>query len=169
MRHAMTPDRYALRKGFTLIEMLTVVVIITLLLATSASSFSKARLLAKRSKAQSEMSELLTAIQQYITQFGMDSKWSGRQLASDSLLDPLVNNDAKIVFFNLNFTGDLSTMEGGRLLNDPWGNPYVLHFGSGSGGTMGLSTGATGGTANGRVIGVRTSMSFPNHNHRLAQ
>ncbi len=163
----MSSERRHLRSGFTLVEMLTVVVIISLLLATSASSLSKARLIARRTKAQSEMSELLNAIQQYITQFGMADAWSGRQLASQGVLDPLVNNPAKIVFFNLNFTGDTETLEGGSALNDPWGNPYFLHFGGGTSGTIGLSGGGGGG--NDKTIAIRTSISFPNHNHRLAE
>lgn len=113
--------------GFTLAELLTVVTIIALLMMASFGALSRARVLAKRTKAEAQLRELVNAWQQYYVTYGQwpSSIRPGQTvIANSSTLSPLINpNDSNnkygVVFFNFDGTG---------AFNDPWGNAYQLGF-----------------------------------------
>ncbi len=138
--------------GFSLIEMLAVVVIITLLLGTAASSLTKARQLAKKAKAESELREMVDAFQQYIALYGEEDLPVGdNQPVTADLLRPLTENTRNIVFLNVNLRNNEDGSEETEY-KDPWNNPYEISFGKSS--------------PNTRLIIMRSSISFPNADHR---
>lgn len=115
------------KNGFTLPELLTVITIIALLMMASFGTLGRARVLAKRTKAEAQLRELVNAWQQYYVTY---SQWPsnirpGSPIETNSsTLSPLINpNDANnkfgVVFFNFDGTGKFS---------DPWGNAYKLTF-----------------------------------------
>jgi prepilin-type N-terminal cleavage/methylation domain-containing protein len=135
------------RAGFSLIEMLTVIVIITLLMGTAASSLSKARQLAKKAKAESELRELVSAFQQYVSLYGEAELTAGEnQTVTDTLLQPLLQNTRNITFLNVNLPA------GETEYKDPWGNPYEISVGKSD--------------VNQRAIIMRSSIAFPNADHK---
>ena len=112
------------RQGFTLVEMLTVIVLISILMMAAGLSLRKANQLAKSTKAEAECRELVNALLEYRATFG---KWpdgaAGEQEAKAGFLKPLIDskeNARGIVFLNL-------TLTSGEW-NDPWGNPYKIYF-----------------------------------------
>ena len=126
IRHSTFGIRHSrLRGGFTLVEMLAVIVLISILMAAAGMSIRKAHQLAKNTKAEAECRELVNALLEYRATFGNWPKGasSGQQDVSASFLKPLVNagdNARGIVFLNL-------TLSSGQW-NDPWGNPYRVYF-----------------------------------------
>lgn len=113
--------------GFTLAELLAVMLIISLLMTASFGSLFRARELAKRAKAEAELREMVNAWGQYYTTYW---KWpasvgNGREVdVTANLLAPLTdpaNGDNKygIVFLNFSGTGAYT---------DPWGGTYRLTF-----------------------------------------
>lgn len=116
------------RAGFTLAELLAVMLIISLLMTASFGSLFRARELAKRAKAEAELRELVNAWGQYYTTYWEwpASVGNGREVdVTANLLAPLVdpsNGDNKygIVFLNFSGTG---------AYKDPWGGTYKLTFG----------------------------------------
>ena len=118
------------KSGFTLVEMLAVVVLIAILMAAAGMSVRKANQIAKNAKAEAECRELVNAILEYRSVYG---EWpggdsaKGEVKATENFLKPLINasdNDRGIVFLNLTLTDNV--------WNDPWGHPYVIFFPDGS-------------------------------------
>lgn len=112
------------RAGFTLIEMLTVIVLISILMTAAGLSVRKARQLAKNTKAEAECRELVNAMLEYrATYGGWPNDAKGELEVSYSFLKPLIDggsNPRGIVFLNLSLTsGDW---------RDPWGSPYKVHI-----------------------------------------
>ena len=110
--------------GFTLIEMLSVIVLIGILMSAAGFSIRKANELSRNTKAEAECRELVNALLEYR---GIYQKWpddaSGEQEATASLLEPLTDpkkNPRGLVFLNLTLTE--------RTWNDPWGRPYKIYF-----------------------------------------
>lgn len=121
--------RLSAKAGFTLVEMLSVVLLISILMASAGMSVRKANHLAKNAKAEAECRELVNAMLEYHSLYG---KWPGDKKgevpATADVLKSLINsaeNDRGIVFLNLTMTD--STW------NDPWGQPYHIFFHDGSG------------------------------------
>lgn len=117
------------RAGFTLPELLTVITIIALLMMASFGGLTRARALAKRTKAETQLRQMISAWEQYFVLYqewpsGVDGQ-TGITVTSN-MLEPLTNpdhsdNEHGVVF--LNFTGN------GPVL-DPWGTPFHLSFNS---------------------------------------
>ncbi len=117
------------KDGFTLVELLTVICILVLLMSASFGALTRARELAKVSKASAQLRELVNAWTQYYTTYWA---WPDRvegakdEEVTDKLLGPIIdsnddNNEYGIVF--------LSYTPGAGKYYDPWGSPYRLSFG----------------------------------------
>lgn len=117
------------RSGFTLVEMLVVTAMIGLLMTVCAMSAQKARTLARKTKAEGEMREMVNAWLQYQAFYG---KWPEKAKgkidvdATQELLDPISNasssdNPLGVVFFGV-------TLPAGQKFCDPWGTPYRISF-----------------------------------------
>ena len=119
-------SRHSCRSGFTLMEMLTVIVLIGILMAAAGMSIRKAHQIAKNTKAEAECRELVNALLEYRATF---REWpdgaSGEQDVTADFLKPLTDgkeNARGIVFLNLTLTSGNGTW------NDPWGKPYKVYF-----------------------------------------
>jgi prepilin-type N-terminal cleavage/methylation domain-containing protein len=120
------------RTGFTLMEMLTVMVIISILIGVTGMAMVKARELARRTRAETELREMVSAWLQYHQLYkelpsvvrGKDNLNTTREV-----LDPLINaqnqkdNPRGIVLLNpkLPFNARDEYI-------DPWGTFYRLSF-----------------------------------------
>ncbi len=124
----LRPSTFVLRpfrSGFTLIEMLTVIVLIGILMTAAGLSVRKAMELSRNTKAEAECRELVNAILEYRETF---HEWptespAEEETATASFLKPLIDpseNSRGLVFLNLTLT-DSSW-------NDPWGQPYKVYF-----------------------------------------
>ena len=109
--------------GFTLVEMLTVILLIGILMSAAGLSIRKANELSRKTKAEAECRELVNALLEYRAVY---RKWpddaSGEKEASAKFLKPLTEpteNARGLVFLNLTLTE--STW------NDPWGQPYKVY------------------------------------------
>lgn len=120
--------------GFTLPELLTVVTIIALLMMASFGALTRARVLAKRTKAEAQLRELINAYEQYYATYGDWPSFiqTGHALKVNSnVLRPLTDpnyaaeNPSGIVFLNINHTDEFL---------DPWKRPYELMFETGKSG-----------------------------------
>lgn len=117
------------RFGFTLVEMLVVTTMIGLLMTVSVMSAQKARTLARRTKAEAELREMVNAWLQYQAFYGEwpgDAKGKVDIEATDKLLGPIIdpkNNDNPlgVVFLGV-------TLDQGDSFLDPWGVPYRVSF-----------------------------------------
>ena len=135
------------RAGFTLVEMLAVMVLISILMTATGLSMRKANLIAKNTRAEAECRELVNALLEYRSLYG---DWPGGEKARGEVearycfLDPLIASSKKcsgIVFL-------LLTLDTGEKWLDPWGNPYVIFFPDGS-------------TTKPRRTALETCVSFP--------
>ena len=136
--------RFRLRTGFTLVEMLAVIVLIGILMMAAGMSIRKAHHLAKITKAEAECRELVNAMLEYRAAFH-EWPFSGNGPVSVDDLKPLTDasaNDRGIVFLNLSLTSGE--------WKDPWGNPYEVHF--------------PGGKDSSHKVGIETRVSFPFRN-----
>lgn len=113
--------------GFTLPELLAVIAIVASLMMASFGSLQRARHLAKRTKAEAQLRELVNAWEQYfVTYSAWPSNLDGQNGVDTTArnLAPLtspndVNNSLGIVFLNFDGTGSFT---------DPWGKAYKLSF-----------------------------------------
>ncbi len=113
------------RNGFTLVEMLTVIVLIGVLMTAAGLSVRKANELSRNTKAEAECRELVNAILEYRETFHAwpVDKPSEEEEATSTFLKPLIDpsgNSRGLVFMNLTLTD--------RTWNDPWGRPYRVYF-----------------------------------------
>lgn len=117
--------------GFTLPELLTVIAIIALLMMASFGSLRRARELAKRTKAEAQLRELVNAWEQYFVTYGKwPSSLDGQKNVTTTAnnLKPITdpsdsNNNLGIVFLNFE-----PTARDHSEFRDPWGKAYRLSF-----------------------------------------
>lgn len=113
------------RDGFTLIELMTVICILALLMMASFGSLRKARELAKKAKAETQLRELVNAIHEYFITYDELPIENARDMeVNASALEPLTTADGNahgIVFLNFSGTG---------YYEDPWGSPYRITTGT---------------------------------------
>ena len=125
MREKLT----TLRFGFTLIEMLVVTTMIGLLMTMSVMSASKARMLARKTKAEAELREMVNAWLQYQSFYGQWPSVAKGKIdtpVDEKMLGPIIDpanneNPLGVVFFN-------ADTENGKKFLDPWGHPYRVSF-----------------------------------------
>lgn len=121
------------KKGFSIVELLVVLVIMGTLMAVFVTSFSNAQKKAKISKAETEVKEIHKAILAYENE------------SDDHTLPTRDNQDADIstIGFLLgggsNDSGEIpavlmAQLKGGQKMLDPWGTPYKIVIREGSGG-----------------------------------
>ncbi len=123
-RAGAVPPTHRTRSGFTLIELMTVICILALLMTASFGSLRKARELAKKAKAETQLRELVNACSEYFVTYNQLPIENARDMeVNASLLEPLTSADGNtygIVFLNFSGTGNY---------NDPWGSPYRITTG----------------------------------------
>ncbi len=147
------------RRGFTLVEMLTVIAIATILMTMIAGGLIKAREMARRARAETELRELVAAWLQFY-QFNENEWPSGVDTSGNpvpvtfDMLAPLIDPQQAVrgvVLLNVR------RPEGEKYYRDPWGRPYLLSFKK-------VDVGGKGEIA----AALRTSVSFPNRERRAA-
>jgi len=111
--------------GFTLVEMLTVVGMLGILMATSATAISRARVQARVAKANTEVRQLIGAFIAYEAAYDgwpVAPPEGGADIeATQTVLKELLGEgENKVVFLN-------AQMKDGAF-RDPWGVPYKLRF-----------------------------------------
>ncbi len=118
------------RAAFTLVEMLVVVALAAILMSMVVGSLAQARELAKRTKAEAQLRELITAWHEYFILYGewpndvadrLNVPMTYSEL--DALIDPdnTAENERGLVLLNV-------TLKPGEGYKDPWGNVYKLSF-----------------------------------------
>ena len=116
------------REGFTLAEMLVVIVIIAILIGMMGGAFIQARNVAKRGRGETQLRELVKAWNDYYLTYGtFPPKMNQTVEMSYDTLQPLfasdlADNPKGIAFLSLNIAS-------GAKYCDPWGNPYNITFG----------------------------------------
>ena len=108
------PRRRRLAPGFTLIEIMVVILILGLLATIVVQSLKGATDKAKRTKAEADISELKTALDRYYLD-------NGYYPTSDQGLSSLISAPTS-------GRQPANYEQGGyieKIPNDPWGNPYV--------------------------------------------
>jgi prepilin-type N-terminal cleavage/methylation domain-containing protein len=136
------------RTGFTLIEMLMVVVVIGILLGLLSTAILRARHNAKRTRAAADRKTLLAAVQAFHHEYGAwpcpapsgsfeDRVYGGEDdYGENSVVIGLLRpesgaNKHNIQFLNLGeyrFDSADGTYESGANVVDPWKNPYRITF-----------------------------------------
>ena len=112
------------RKGFTLIEMLTVVAIIGMLAALLTTAATTARRRARRAQAEAEVRELAKAWKSYwvIFQAWPFSPIEGRPMDATAMGYLMGNNPQGLKLLDV---GEEALIEGYK---DPWGELYRVDF-----------------------------------------
>ena len=160
--------RQRVRAGFTLIEMLVVIAIIGILMTVLASSLMQAKNHARRTKAETQLREMISAFISYYNAYGAwPEGFSGGDVrVTEALLQPLLDpahedNDLGLVFLNKTFT-EIEKARSQRLYPgyvyylDPWDQPYELTFDA--------AALPSGGSTN--RIAQTVSVWFPNKDRR---
>ncbi len=134
----MTRNRKKLEKGFTLIELMIVIVIIGILATLLVPKIMEAPEEAKRTKAKADIKTIESALKLYKID-------TGNYPTTEQGLDALIRKpDMAPVPKRWREGGYL---EGDSVPKDPWGNPYYYTASTTSGGTLGTSsTPGTSGT-----------------------
>jgi prepilin-type N-terminal cleavage/methylation domain-containing protein len=138
----------ALRAGFTLVEMLVVIVIIAILIGMLGGAYIQARNHAKRGRAETQLRELVKAWNQYyMTYTNFPSSGTVPVPMTYANLQPLLASDTTdnpkgIPFLSI-------SLQSGATYCDPWGNPYYITFGS---------------QQAPQEVAMRIAVSFPNRN-----
>jgi general secretion pathway protein G len=106
-------SRRTQQEGFTLIEIMVVILILGLLATLVVQSLRGATDKAKRTKAMADIAEMKTALDRYYID-------NGSYPTTDQGLQALVTPPSQNGQPNVEETGYIQ-----RIPNDPWGNPYV--------------------------------------------
>lgn len=121
------------RGGFTLIELMVVLVVIALLVSILMPAFAKVRERAQKARARGEADSIKSAIKAYFLEYG---EWPG--VPNDPDVDVyVVSNRNWDVVQHLRvrdpenpkrtlFLGFETFHRKGDALMDPWGNPYII-------------------------------------------
>ena len=145
-------------RGFTLVELLTVIAIAGILMTMIGLSLNQARNVARRTRAQAEMREIITAWLQYLQTYPDEKFWPGNMIDAEvnyELLEPLIapeedleTNPHQLMFLNV------SLLEGQKYY-DPWRKQaYRISFKRLTESELEAET------------AMRTSVSFPNRQRR---
>jgi prepilin-type N-terminal cleavage/methylation domain-containing protein len=124
------------KNGFTLIEILVVVVILGILMAILVPVVGGAGKTAKKRRAQVEVNSIKTAVLQFVDEYRYMPWWQGEKgekvgadvssKGSDEIharvMDILLGNNVLKKAY-LSFPESQDDKE---LFRDPWGNPYIL-------------------------------------------
>ena len=113
------------RSAFTLVETLTVVLVIGVLMMAVTTSIRKSRLSSQNKKAQVELELISSAVEQLAWDTGMMPRALNRVTPGSSECWNLTTDDAGL----LGTDGDFSNWKGPYLRKielDPWGNPYFF-------------------------------------------
>lgn len=143
------------KKGFTLIELLVVIAIIAVLAAAGFAGGNAALQKARKVTAQAAATSVVTAIDQFYTEYSSLPSGSGKMETETpngdgvKLLNILaalegsgdIENERKIKFLSLkestsgNRDGVVYDNTGDKItgLYDPWGEPYFIHLDNGTG------------------------------------
>ena len=123
----LTPARAA----FTLVEMLSVIVIISLLAGATGMALAKARELSRRTRAEAELREMVAAWLQY-HQLYQELPGVVRDKndlpASKEILEPLTDPESPDNPRGLVLLNPKLPFNDQGFYTDPWGTPYQLSF-----------------------------------------
>ena len=135
-----------LQRAFTLIELLVVITVIAILMALLFPAFRGVQDQAKRTQAKNDVTQIVTAVNAYYTEYG---KYPLAYDAADLTIDGLnsntneklfnglrgqdaIVNPKNIVFISPPAAKDLANPRSGIGGNgqyyDPWGKPYVIRM-----------------------------------------
>ena len=122
------PGRHS-EKGFTLVELLVVIGIIGLLIGLIIPAVTKARAMADRNRAETEVQELVKAYTAYFNEYNRWPPHADPTKIGKTMLDILTgsstNNNRNLrVFLEI---PNISTNTVGELV-DPWDTPYYCAF-----------------------------------------
>jgi len=132
------------REGFTLVELLVVIVIIGLLAAMLVPGLSGAFRAAEKRRAMGQLDDLAGALKSYFAEYNeFPGGWSedvayGKSKKNKEIIDPLLNRGTDAgknkttgvnykgrIFIELESGAQESYDQKGELL-DPWGEPYEI-------------------------------------------
>ncbi|MDD5706109.1 MAG: type II secretion system protein [Kiritimatiellae bacterium] len=150
-------DKSFLIFGFTLVELLTVITIIGILAGMVGVSVTRARIFARRAKAETQLRQMIDAWLQY---FQLEGEWPATLAGRSDVpmnyetLIPLIEPDPKgIVLLNVNLVK--TPKEPNPPYRDPWGTAYRLTFGGNIQSQIKAQT------------ALRTSIAFPNRQRHM--
>lgn len=129
------------KKGFSIVELLVVLVIMGTLMAVFVTSFSNAQKKAKISKAETEVKEIHKAILAYENESDDHSLPTRRDQDADiSSIGFLLGTGES------NKSGEIpailmAQLKGGQKMLDPWGTPYKITIREGDNNIKGTSVG----------------------------
>lgn len=143
------------KRGFTLIEILVVLLMIALLIGMVSTALYSTRLRARKVKAETQLRELLSAWGQYYLynndrpDFDLGNMpGSTFEDMTEARMKPLVEQDR----YNITIMGNITFKDGSY--RDPWSRPYQVKFDS---------TGSGLGKVQQPAV-FRTTVSFLNRN-----
>ena len=150
VRACRMPARNA-GSGFSLIELLAVIVIISVLIGMLGGAYISARNYARRGRAETQLRELVKAWNEYYVTYG-SFPYTGQQAMTTTTMAALfaAGNARAIPFLSIS-SRDFHVVpaQGDPCYTDPWGNPYYITFGSGQAP---------------QEVALRIAVSFPNRN-----
>ena len=144
------------RAAFTLVEMLSVVVIISLLAGATGMALAKARELSRRTRAEAELREMIAGWLQY-HQLYQELPGVVRDKndlpANKEILKPLIDPESPDNPRGLVLLNPKLPFNDQGFYTDPWGTPYQLSFAQSKKETA--------------VTAMRTSITFPGRQRRF--
>ncbi|MDF7797859.1 prepilin-type N-terminal cleavage/methylation domain-containing protein [Pontiellaceae bacterium B1224] len=123
-----------MKRGFTLIEMLVVIVILGILIGLGSKGFRAAKINAKRAQARVEMSSIETAVKAYQSKYGKLPASDSYQGRSDTPDSETLSRDTIAILSAQNedenpaemvFLQPQDSATDGTFL-DPWGTQYLI-------------------------------------------